>query len=212
MARNFLNCLTSKQFSSIHSLQENWQRIVFSTEPIEQQKTIRTIKAFYNLNGKKEPKIIFCNRPWSVIWQLINYSKIYINNDLLASIDISQFNSQIFDFKNLILALNQDEKINIDGEIYWHLVKPIIASIQSVKALLLEQLCSQLKNKIYYEFVSESKSEKKKELLKKNFPIEEIAYRVNGEITKKYIKRSQLFSKKNIPELIIKGSYNYTID
>lgn len=58
-----INLLTPEQEALIPEYQEKWQKIAFSTEPIDKEKAEAAVKNAYAVMKKKAPKIIFIRSP-----------------------------------------------------------------------------------------------------------------------------------------------------
>jgi Leucine Rich repeats (2 copies) len=59
--KKMIETLTSEQEALIPVYREKWSQIVFSTEPIDRQKTTEAVKAAYTALGIKEPQFLFCH-------------------------------------------------------------------------------------------------------------------------------------------------------
>ena len=58
--------LTEEQKKSIAIYREKWRDIIFSTEPLNRDKTTEVIKNLYKLLDRPEPKIIFFDSPYAL--------------------------------------------------------------------------------------------------------------------------------------------------
>ncbi|MEJ1930009.1 hypothetical protein WDZ92_06960, partial [Nostoc sp. NIES-2111] len=60
-----INLLTPEQRVLIPSYLGKWRNILLSSEPIDRKKAEEVIESLYSLVGKKTPKLIFCNSPYT---------------------------------------------------------------------------------------------------------------------------------------------------
>jgi hypothetical protein len=67
--------LTSEQNELIPLYRNKWQHLVLSTERIDREKIIETMKSAYHLMNEDEPKFIICDSPY----QALNY----VSTDLI---------------------------------------------------------------------------------------------------------------------------------
>lgn len=73
MSKIKLKKLTPEQETLIPVYREKWKAIALSAGQTNYQKVAEAIKAAYSILGKKEPEIIFCDRPQQrVFWLLIS--------------------------------------------------------------------------------------------------------------------------------------------
>lgn len=62
--------LTSEQESLISVYCEKWRQVVLSTERIDRDRAIATIRTAYAISELSEPEIIFCESPLVAIREL----------------------------------------------------------------------------------------------------------------------------------------------
>jgi hypothetical protein len=67
--------LTSEQNELIPLYRNKWQHLVLSTERIDRQKVVETMRSAYHLMNEEEPKFIICDSPY----QALNY----VSTDLI---------------------------------------------------------------------------------------------------------------------------------
>jgi hypothetical protein len=73
MSHEKIEKLTPEQKALIPVYREKWRKIALSTEPIDKEKAAEAVKNAYEMIGEEEPKIIFCDSPYSVFsyWENI---------------------------------------------------------------------------------------------------------------------------------------------
>ncbi|MBD2006834.1 MULTISPECIES: DUF6745 domain-containing protein [Cyanophyceae] len=65
MSQKKIEKLTPEQEALIPLYRDKWRNIAYSTEPIDREKAAEAVKEAYNLIALSEPKIIFCDSPYS---------------------------------------------------------------------------------------------------------------------------------------------------
>lgn len=80
--------LTPEQQSLIRVYRQKWKKIAYSTEPIDREQAGLAVKSAYAMIGKKEPKIIFLDSPFSAFSNIA--SRMVKAVDLDNNLDLSQ--------------------------------------------------------------------------------------------------------------------------
>ncbi len=80
--------LTPEQQSLIRVYRKKWKEIAYSTEPIDREEAALAVKSAYAMIGKKEPKIIFLDSPFSAFSNMA--SRFVKAVDLDNNLDLSQ--------------------------------------------------------------------------------------------------------------------------
>ncbi|WP_199295039.1 MULTISPECIES: hypothetical protein [unclassified Trichocoleus] len=65
MSQEKIEKLTPEQEALIPIYRDKWRNIAYSTEPIDREKAAEAVKEAYNLIALSEPKIIFCDSPYT---------------------------------------------------------------------------------------------------------------------------------------------------
>jgi hypothetical protein len=129
MSQIKIDRLTPEQEALIPVYKKKWEKIAFSTERIDRDKASDTIKAVYQLIGKKNPKIFFYNSPCEYILEFwILSESLDINFKAKSRTINNAFNCN---------AILKSEKIL---SIYEQFFKNTIQTIDRLNSLLYEQL------------------------------------------------------------------------
>ncbi|MGK7904184.1 MAG: DUF6745 domain-containing protein [Hormoscilla sp.] len=67
--------ITPAQEALIRVYREKWRAIALSTEPINRPQAAEAVKALYELCGRKEPQIFFCDSPFARIQIILNFKQ-----------------------------------------------------------------------------------------------------------------------------------------
>ena len=67
--------ITPEQEALIKVYREKWRAIALSTEPINRSEAAEAVKALYELCGRKEPQIFFCDSPFARIQIILNFKQ-----------------------------------------------------------------------------------------------------------------------------------------
>ncbi|RCJ38663.1 hypothetical protein A6770_39585 [Nostoc minutum NIES-26] len=73
--------LTPEQEVQILVHQQRWQQIVLSTERVNRQKAIETMRVTYAVLGEREPEFIFFDSPYSAL-ESINIRKTHLGRKI----------------------------------------------------------------------------------------------------------------------------------
>lgn len=82
--------LTPEQQSLIRVYRQKWKKIAYSTEPIDREQAGLAVKCAYAMIGKKEPKIIFLDSPFSAFSNIASRMVKAVDLDNNNNLDLSQ--------------------------------------------------------------------------------------------------------------------------
>ncbi|BAY40994.1 hypothetical protein NIES2111_53840 [Nostoc sp. NIES-2111] len=129
-----INLLTPEQRVLIPSYLGKWRNILLSSEPIDRKKAEEVIESLYSLVGKKTPKLIFCNSPYTAGKEMLllkaNQEKLEANlvddleifvkselRELVRRIILEKDLAGSIDTDNLFMPLSQVELDDLDYEL-----------------------------------------------------------------------------------------------
>ncbi|MFB2923517.1 MULTISPECIES: DUF6745 domain-containing protein [Aerosakkonema] len=136
MSPTRIDKLTLEQEALIPIIRQKWRAIALSTKRIDRKKAAAAVRSVYELMGKKEPKIVFCESPYAAM-------KIAPKTDrALSSIEVINY---LYRPLRLQLRLQIGERTSNQ---LWHKLEPGLGS------RMHDQLRNQLQKHINSEFVN----------------------------------------------------------
>ncbi|RCJ20521.1 hypothetical protein A6770_31390 [Nostoc minutum NIES-26] len=112
MSNKKIDKLTPEQEALISAYREKWRIIALSTERIDKEKAAKAVKEAYGLIGLDEPKIVFCDSPYSafrntfsqldnpVHKQLRQHLNSQFFTELLSQVKMELLNTLIIELEN----------------------------------------------------------------------------------------------------------------